>query len=64
MRGTHGFHDPGNTFATLAVANHVDVMTVAGLMGHRDVSTTLNVYAIALEESKRAAMDEMDSVLS
>jgi integrase len=42
----------------------VDVMTVAGLMGHRDAGTTPDVYAIALEESKRAAMDEMDSVLS
>jgi integrase len=67
-RGTQGevvrFHDLRHTFATLAIANHVDVMTVAGLMGHRDVSTTLNVYAIALEESKRAAMDEMDAVLS
>lgn len=67
-RGTQGeivrFHDLRHTFATLAIANHVDVMTVAGLMGHRDVSTTLNVYAIALEESKRVAMDEMDAVLS
>jgi integrase len=67
-RGTQGdivhFHDLRHTFATLAIANHVDVMTVADLMGHKDVSTTLNVYAIALEESKRAAMDEMDAILS
>ncbi|MGI6230709.1 MAG: hypothetical protein ACOYJL_07385 [Tractidigestivibacter sp.] len=44
-------HDPRHTFATLAVANHVDAMTVAGLMGHRDAGTTPDVYAIALEES-------------
>ena|GEM_PF-4716993 len=41
-------------------ANKIDVMVVAGILGHRDVSTTLNVYAIALEESKREAMDTMD----
>jgi integrase len=57
-------NDTGHTFATLAIANHVGVMTVADLMGHKDVSTTLNVYAIALEESKGAAMDEMDAILS
>ena len=57
-------HDLRHAFATLAMANYVDVMTVAGPMGHRDAGTTLDVCAIAPEESKGAAMDEMDSVLS
>lgn len=39
-------------------------MTVAELMGHRDTGTTPDAYAIALEESKRGAMDEMVAVLS
>jgi integrase len=67
-RGTQGehvrFHDLRHTFATPAIANKMDVMTVASILGHRDVSTTLNVYAIALEESKRKTMDAVDGILS
>lgn len=65
--GTQGeivrFHDLRHTFATLAIANKMDVMTVAGILGHRDATTTLNIYATALEESKRSTMNTLDTIL-
>jgi hypothetical protein len=39
-------------------------MVMAGILGHRDVFTLPNVYAIALKESKRKAIDTMDDVIS
>ena len=58
------FHDLRHTFATLAIKDRVmDVMTLSKILGHRDASMTLNIYADALEESKRAGMDALDATL-
>lgn len=67
-RGTQGesprFHDLRHTFATLAIKDRVmDIMSLSKILGHRDVSTTLNIYADALEESKRAGMEALDATL-
>ena len=67
-RGTQGrppiFHDLRHTFATHALANGADIMAVASILGHRNPSTTLDIYAVALEETKRSAMDKLSSVFS
>lgn len=56
-RGTQGervtFHDLRHTFATIAIAQGTDVMSLASILGHRDASMTLNIYALALAEPKR-----------
>lgn len=66
-RGTQGeplrFHDLRHAFATLAIADGMDVMVLARVLGHRDASTTLNVYATALTDAKRAGMERMDSLM-
>ncbi|MCH3944012.1 MAG: site-specific integrase [Atopobiaceae bacterium] len=66
--GTQGvpprFHDLRHTFATMAIASGVDVKTVSDLLGHANASMTLDVYADALADSKRAGMEIMDGVLS
>lgn len=58
-RGTHTprvrLYDLRHTFATVAVANHVDIETVSSMMGHSNVAQTLNTYASADPQAKRAA---------
>ena len=41
--------------ATRLIAGGVDVRTVAGRLGHRNASTTLNVYAQFVPEADHAA---------
>lgn len=51
------FHALRHTFATRAIENHMDPKTLSVILGHADVSTTLNRYAHVLEEQKRKAME-------
>lgn len=66
-KGTQGqplrFHDLRHAFATLAIANGMDVMVLARILGHRDATTTLNVYATALADAKRDGMERMDALM-
>lgn len=56
-KGEHAdFHALRHTFATRAVESGVDIKTLSELLGHADVSTTLNRYAHSLDEQKRKAM--------
>lgn len=51
------FHCLRHTFATRAIEKGVDVKTLSVILGHADVSTTLNRYAHVLDEQKRKTMD-------
>ena len=67
-RGSQGervrFHDLRHSFATIAIVERrMDVVTLAEILGHRDVSVTLNLYAATLDEAKARAMGEIDSAL-
>lgn len=71
LTGTQGvpprFHDLRHTFATLAISSAdggLDVKTVSAILGHSNAAMTLNVYADALADSKRAGMAQMDTLLS
>lgn len=61
--GTQGrpvtYHDLRHTFATVALAEGVDVMSLAAILGHKDPSLTMRVYAIALAGPKRHAMAQI-----
>lgn len=58
------FHDLRHTFATLAIKDKaIDVKALAEVLGHKDAALTLNFYADALEEAKRAGMDRLDEFL-
>jgi len=67
IKGTQGtvvtFHDLRHTYATQAIAAGADVRSVAALMGHADVSMTLNTYADAAPEAKLAAQRKAAPVL-
>lgn len=45
----------GHTAASLMIAGGADVATVSGLLGHSQVSTTLDIYTHAFDDKKKAA---------
>lgn len=51
------FHGLRHTFASTLIENKVDVKTVSAILGHSDVSTTLNVYVHPSEDVKRNAIN-------
>ena len=58
------FHDLRHTFATFAISEGIDVKTVSSILGHANAAMTLNIYASADPDSKRAAAQTVDRVLS
>ena len=57
------FHGLRHTSATLLIANHQDLKTVSTRLGHAQASTTMNIYAHALQESDRKAADALEVML-
>ena len=60
---TFRFHDMRHTCATLLLRQGVNPKYVADLLGHADVSLTLNVYSHVLPDMGDAAAGAMDAVL-
>lgn len=50
------FHGLRHTFATTLIENKVDVKTTSELLGHADVSTTMNIYVHPSDEAKKDAV--------
>lgn len=50
-----------HTFSTKCIAAHMDVKTVQYLMGHSDVSTTLNIYTDNVFENVVSGMELLES---
>lgn len=57
------FHGLRHTSATLLIASQQDVTTVSKRLGHAQTSTTMNIYAHALQESDRRAADALETML-
>ncbi len=55
-------HSLRHTFATRAIEMGMDIKTLSDILGHADVSTTLNRYAHSLDMHKRKAMDMMGTL--
>ena len=58
------FHGLRHTSATLLIASQQDIKTVSNRLGHAQTSTTMNIYAHALQESDRKASDVLESLLA
>ena len=57
------FHGLRHTSATLLIASQQDLKTVSRRLGHAQTSTTMNIYAHAIEENDQKAADALDTVL-
>ena len=57
------FHDLRHTCATLLLRQGVHVKYVQELLGHADISLTLNVYSHVLPDMGDAATGAMDAAL-
>ena len=53
------FHTLRHTFATRWIEKGFDVKTLSRVLGHADVSTTLNIYVHPSLETMRGYMDQM-----
>ena len=51
-------HSLRHTNASMLIAQGVDVRTVAGLLGHAQPSTTLDIYSHAFDKNKNARTGE------
>ena len=56
------FHSLRHSNAALLIAAHVPATTVAGRLGHAQVSTTTNIYAAMIRSSDAAAADALGNV--
>ena len=55
------FHALRHTFATRALEAGMDIKVLSSILGHAQASTTLNLYAHALPDHKKASMEKMGS---
>lgn len=56
-------HSLRHTTASLMIARGTDVATVAGLLGHSQVSTTLDIYTHAFDSKKKEASQALQNSL-
>lgn len=57
------FHGLRHTSATLLIASKQDIRTVSSRLGHAQASTTMNIYAHALQETDRKAVNTLENML-
>lgn len=56
-------HTLRHTAASVLIASGIDVVTVAGQLGHADAATTTRIYAHAIERNKAAAAEALGSAI-
>ncbi len=56
-------HSLRHTNASMLIAQGVDVRTVAGLLGHAQPSTTLDIYSHAFDKNKRLAGQKLSEAM-
>jgi integrase len=58
------FHDLRHTFATLLLEKGEDIKTIQELLGHKDISTTLNTYAHVTQKMKAASAVRVEGIMA
>lgn len=56
-------HDLRHTAASIMIANNMDPRSVAGVLGHANATTTLNIYAYFFKSKNQEAADIMANTL-
>ena len=54
-------HNLRHTFCTRFCENETNVKVIQEIMGHADISTTMNIYAEATEAKKKATINALDN---
>jgi len=57
-------HDLRHTFATLLLEKGEDIKTIQELLGHKDISTTLNTYAHVTQKMKAANAARVEKIMA
>ena len=57
-------HNMRDIFASMALGNGMNIVTVSSMLGHRDPSVTLQCYSYALPDSGREVANVMDGVIA
>jgi len=57
-----GIHSLRHTFATRAVENNMNVKTLSEILGHEDISTTLNLYVHTTTDTKKDEMNKLEYI--
>jgi integrase len=58
------FHSLRHTFATRAFENDMKPKAIQEILGHSDISTTLNTYTHLLEDTKHKEMSKLENMFS
>lgn len=58
------FHCLRHTAATYMIKNNVPISTVSGVLGHANITTTLNTYTHVIEDTKQTAINIMENLVS
>lgn len=53
------FHGLRHTAASYMIKNNIPITTVSAILGHAQTATTVNIYAHAIEDTKKTAIDVM-----
>ncbi len=53
------FHTLRHTFASMCIRNGVDYKTVAEILGHSNINTTMNLYVHSTLDQKKAAINKV-----
>lgn len=56
-------HGLRHTITTLMLINGVDIKTVSGRLGHKKISTTLDIYAHYVKQADEKASQVIDNIL-
>jgi integrase len=56
-------HQLRHTFATRLCRNSEDLKAIQAILGHKDISTTLNTYADATEDGVQESMQALEGVM-
>jgi len=57
------FHKLRHTSATLLIGQNMDVRTVSARLGHKQTSTTMNIYVHGLNSSDKKAANSLEDLL-
>lgn len=58
------FHGLRHTAATHMIKNNIPISTVSGILGHSNITTTLNTYTHVIEDTKKSAIDQMADIIT